>query len=522
MKKWMLGVACLLAFAFGAPGAFVTSPAQAQVVTTKYTLTANAWTDLGTGPVLVSTAGRIVFAVADTTPTLVAEGFSVLPGASFTFNTTSHVWARSLDGISPFVYASPILASGGSGGGTITSGSTPIAGTCPSGQFLYNNAGVVGCSASSASIAFPQAVTGGVSGGVPYFASTTSMAAGALLANNAVMLGGGAAASPKTTTTGAGVVAAFAVAPNAAGGMALVSTVPTAGNFVKWAAGGLVDGGASSGGGTITAGTTPTSGIGVGQILISDGSLVQGAAGGQPGAGFPSPVTLATQYRASQITYNGAEVFFLSDYYSGSNPMLALSALAPLAWANGVGTGPSNHVDMSLNYEYPAVGTLSQRWLTSAQAFRVYNTWTDANNGEWGAFDWKTTANVLTLGAENNGTGTLRPVQLVGSNIRVPSLTSVGTKPTVTGAGGTCAAGTTVGGALAGTFQTSAVCAAGNTLALTGMPATATGYACDATDRTLPAALIQETATTTTGATFTVAGTSTAASNVVQWKCIGY
>ena len=81
MKKWMFRVACLLAFVFS-PAAFVAPPAQAQVVTTKYTLTASAWTDLGVGPVLVSPAGRIVFAVADTTPSLVAEGFSVLPGAS--------------------------------------------------------------------------------------------------------------------------------------------------------------------------------------------------------------------------------------------------------------------------------------------------------------------------------------------------------------------------------------------------------------------------------------------------------
>ena len=57
------------------------------------------------------------------------------------------------------------------------------------------------------------------------------MSAGALLANNAVMLGGGAAASPKTTTTGTGVVTALGVNTNAAGGVALVNTVPTSGNL---------------------------------------------------------------------------------------------------------------------------------------------------------------------------------------------------------------------------------------------------------------------------------------------------
>ena len=46
----------------------------------------------------------------------------------------------------------------------IVSGTTTITGTCTSGQFMYNNSGVVGCSASSASISFPQSVTGGTSG----------------------------------------------------------------------------------------------------------------------------------------------------------------------------------------------------------------------------------------------------------------------------------------------------------------------------------------------------------------------
>jgi fibronectin-binding autotransporter adhesin len=534
MKKWMFRVACLLALVSPLELAMPPSPAQAVTATTKYTLTTSSWTDLGVGPVLVSAAGRVAFAVADTTPSLVSEGFSVLPGASFTFNTSSHVWAMSLDGISPYIYVSPILASSGGGGGSLVGGTTPITGTCPSGQFLYNNSGVLGCSASSATIAMPQAVTGGVSGGIPYFSNTTTMSSSALLAANAIMLGKGAGVAPATTTTGTGVVTALGVNTNAAGGVALVNTVPTNGNFVKWSATGLVDGGAGSGGGTITANSTPTTGFTAGQAMYSDGSLTQAA----------------------------------GSYYSAN-----LS---------------------------------SQRNGVTAQAERVYNTYTDASNGEWGTFDWTTSANILTIGTQNNGTGAARNVQFVrggvakidientlanyvtindglyiagsnpinsggalmdlkatagvlidagnpstlwigggtssfpelinsGATLQVKlgdgsnftSLTAsayggAGTKPTVTGSGGTCATGTTVGGATVGTFQTSAICAAGNTIALTGMPAQTTGYVCDAMDRTLPAALIQQTATTTTGVTFTVAGTSTAASNVVQWKCIGY
>ena len=128
---------------------------------------------------------------------------------------------------------------------------------------------------------------------------------------------------------------------NAAGGVALVSTVPTAGNFVKWAAGGLVDGGAGSGGGTITAGTTPTSGYTAGQAMYSDGSLAQAA----------------------------------TSYFSAN--------------------------------------TSSQRNGVTAQTEKVYNTYTDASNGEWGTFDWTTVPNTLVIGSANNGTGQSRPVGII-------------------------------------------------------------------------------------------------------------
>ena len=49
-----------------------------------------------------------------------------------------------------------------------------------------------------------------------------------------------------------------------------------------------------------------------------------------------------------------------------------------------------------------------------ADALRVYNTYTDASNGEWGALDWQTTPNVLTIGTQANGTGTARGIQFTG------------------------------------------------------------------------------------------------------------
>ncbi len=137
-----------------------------------------------------------------------------------------------------------------------------------------------------------------------------------------------------------------------------------------------------------------------------------------------------------------------------------------------------------------------------------------------------TAANPGTLVMSGNATLTGRfpifpfPVQS-GLN---QSFMTAGAKPTATGAGApTCAAGAVAGGSLAGTVTLTAACAATNTLALTAMPTTTTGYSCVATDRTTPAALLQQTATTTTGVTFTFSGTTTGATDVIQFgPCFGY
>lgn len=60
-----------------------------------------------------------------------------------------------------------------------------------------------------------------------------------------------------------------------------------------------------------------------------------------------------------------------------------------------------------------AFNILEQRNGTNAQAFRVFNTWTDASNNEFGAMRWN--SNVLEIGAFANGTGTVRAVTAVGA-----------------------------------------------------------------------------------------------------------
>jgi hypothetical protein len=56
-----------------------------------------------------------------------------------------------------------------------------------------------------------------------------------------------------------------------------------------------------------------------------------------------------------------------------------------------------------------AADTLAQRRSTNAQAFRVYNTFTDASNYERGKVEWA--SNVLRIGTEKAGTGTARALE---------------------------------------------------------------------------------------------------------------
>jgi|688.fasta_scaffold311317_3 hypothetical protein len=59
---------------------------------------------------------------------------------------------------------------------------------------------------------------------------------------------------------------------------------------------------------------------------------------------------------------------------------------------------------------------LEVRNSTNAQAFRVYNTFTDASNYERGVLSWA--GNALTLGVQKAGTGSFRQVNVVGSIIQ--------------------------------------------------------------------------------------------------------
>ena len=169
----------------------------------------------------------------------------------------------------------------------------------------------------------------------------------------------------------------------------------------------------------LTAGTTPTSGFSVftppaipaggGPLMFSDGSKVQAA-----NTGIYRGANSDLFYNPN---YGGQIVFSLNknSYTYGTDAMLTFPAANGVAW--WIDNADDTHFDISLMRD--GAGKLAQRSGTIAQSYRVYNTYTDANNGEWGGFDWQTTPNALTIGTQKNGTGAVRGTIVTGGNANI-------------------------------------------------------------------------------------------------------
>jgi hypothetical protein len=71
---------------------------------------------------------------------------------------------------------------------------------------------------------------------------------------------------------------------------------------------------------------------------------------------------------------------------------------------------PNNPGGADLRLFRDAANTLAQRNGANAQAFRVYNTYTDASNYERFAVDWS--SNVVRLGTQAEGSGSARAVRI--------------------------------------------------------------------------------------------------------------
>lgn len=193
----------------------------------------------------------------------------------------------------------------------------------------------------------------------------------------------------------------------------------------------------AGGGGTLTVNSTATSGGSAGQIMWDDGSKLQESAaltltGGTSAAvlnvssttGTVATIQLANQYGGSANIWGGNNnLFFGNNGYTLASMInsgvqgIYFNSGSPIGFANGApGTGGG---DVLLYRD--AAGILALRNGTNANSFRVANTWSSSGtNYEYGVFDWQTTANTLTIGTTNGGTGLARNLQfVVGGSVKL-------------------------------------------------------------------------------------------------------
>ena len=115
----------------------------------------------------------------------------------------------------------------------------------------------------------------------------------------------------------------------------------------------------------------------------------------------------------------------------GSGQLTVLSG-ASIGWSSSSTNAADNAADVSLFRD--AANTLALRNGTSAQKFRVYNTYTSSTNYENFEIDWQTTANIALVGPTKGSGGGTQRVQ------RLQYLEDGGTGSTTPSLGTTCPA----------------------------------------------------------------------------------
>jgi hypothetical protein len=134
-------------------------------------------------------------------------------------------------------------------------------------------------------------------------------------------------------------------------------------------------------------------------------AFVNGIGVGTPALNVGDGASVATAFAGGQVNVWTGNVNSASLNSGG----VALRATGAVTWGSGTSVGTPDTILVR-----DAAGTLAQRNGTNAQTLRVYNTFTDASNYERGSMRWNT--NILQIGTEAAGTGTVRSVQVVAGS----------------------------------------------------------------------------------------------------------
>ncbi len=296
----------------------------------------------------------------------------------------------------------------------------------------------------------------GTSGGIPYFSGASTWASSAALASTSLIVGGGSGNPPTTSAnltwvspaltigaqqatqgqivlanTAAGAFQTTIQASNSAS-VAWTLTLPTTAGtngyalttngsgVTAWTAISTAPGGSTTqvqynnagvfagASGLTTNGTDLTLGSASQLLWSTDLILTRGAAAtlqlGAADAASPVAQTLQVQSVVGG-TSNTAAVEWIHNLSAGTGTGIGGK------WViRGAVTGSSG---TSQNTRARTLDIVPGASTTAGGALRLFNSYTDASNGEWGTLDWSTTTNVLSIGTAKNGTGTTRNLQFV-------------------------------------------------------------------------------------------------------------
>ena len=117
-------------------------------------------------------------------------------------------------------------------------------------------------------------------------------------------------------------------------------------------------------------------------------------------------------------TAYGLSIRGANDGYLTIAPNFTISSTSFFGWSSAAGA-ESIITGADTRLYRDAANTLAQRNGVNAQAFNLYNTYTDASNYERGVFDFTSVANQLTIGTTKAGTGASRLVRFVVGGTRV-------------------------------------------------------------------------------------------------------
>jgi hypothetical protein len=205
---------------------------------------------------------------------------------------------------------------------------------------------------------------------------------------------------------------------------------------------------------------------------------------------------------------------------SGATTILSSPAAATLQLGSADAASP---VAQTLQVQSVVAGTSN-----TAGANWTFQGSLSNGSGTSGDIIFKTGAANAASGSQNSAVtmltlkGSATTTNNPGRILVAGQIESSGSVPTAAGSGGTCATGAIAGGANAGTVTLTAACAATDTVTLTFKTAAATGWSCFAMNRNTPANLMQETSTSTTTAVLAAAGTTSGATDVIQYDCTAY